>query len=87
MKKLLIGAAVGALLLPAAPALAQHFADDGHDHACMDESCTVFQLFQTPEAGATVQGYQGIETPKYGTWGFDLNGRDTSVSPGDSFMR
>ena len=50
MKKLLIGAAVGALLLPAAPALAQHFADDGHDHACVDEACTVFDLFQAPAA-------------------------------------
>src|SRR5690606_28188014 len=87
MKKLLIGAAVGALLVPAAPVMAQHFADDGHDHACVDEACTVFELFQAPEQGATVQGYQGIETPKYGTWGFDLNGRDTSVAPGDSFFR
>jgi putative endopeptidase len=87
MKKLLIGAAVGALLLPAAPALAQHFSDDGHDHACFDETCTVFELFQAPAGGAAVQGYQGIETPKYGTWGFDLAGRDTSVSAGDSFFR
>src|SRR5690606_19429831 len=87
MKKLLIGAAVGALLLPAAPALAQHFAADGHDHACVDEACTVFELFEMPQEGATVTGYQGTETPKYGTWGFDLNGRDTSVSPGDNFFR
>ena len=83
MKKLLIGAAVGALLLPASAALA----GDGHDHACVDEACTVFALFQAPAEGATVQGYQGIETPKYGTWGFNLAGRDTSVSPGDSFFR
>ena len=87
MKKLLIGAAVGALLLPAAPALAQHFAADGHDHACVDEACTVFELFQAPQAGATVSGYQGTETPRYGTWGFDLNGRDTSVAPGENFFR
>lgn len=87
MKKLLIGAAAGALLLPAAPAAAQHFADGGHDHACVDDACTVFELFQTPEAGAAVTGYQGVEAPKYGTWGFDLAGRDTSVSPGESFMR
>jgi putative endopeptidase len=87
MMKLLIGAAVGALLLPAAPVLAQNFFDDGHDHACVDESCTVFELFQTPQEGATVMGFQGVEAPKYGTWGFDLNGRDTSVNPGDSFFR
>ncbi|WP_426027118.1 M13 family metallopeptidase [Brevundimonas sp. TWP2-3-4b2] len=82
MKKLLIGAALGALLLPASLAAAQD-----HDHACVDESCTVFELFQTPAEGATVMGFQGTEAPKYGTWGFDLAGRDTSVNPGDSFMR
>ena len=82
MNKLLIGAALGALLLPASLAAAQD-----HDHACLDESCTVFELFQTPAEGATVMGFQGTEAPKYGTWGFDLAGRDTSVNPGDSFMR
>ena len=82
MKKLLIGAALGALLLPASLAAAQD-----HDHACLDESCTVFELFQTPAEGATVMGFQGTEAPKYGTWGFDLAGRDTTVNPGDSFMR
>ncbi|KRA28429.1 M13 family metallopeptidase [Brevundimonas sp. Root608] len=82
MKKLLIGAALGALLLPASTAAAQD-----HEHGCIDESCTVFELFQTPPEGATVLGYQGTEAPKYGTWGFDLAGRDTSVSPGDNFMR
>jgi putative endopeptidase len=86
MKKLLIGAALGALLLPASVAVAQVGGED-HGHACIDESCTVFELFQTPAEGATVLGYQGIEAPSYGTWGFDLNGRDTSVRPGDSFMR
>ena len=86
MKKLLIGAALGALLLPASMASAQ-VAGDGHDHGCVDEACTVFELFQTPADGATVLGYQGTEAPRYGTWGFDLAGRDTSVNPGDSFMR
>lgn len=82
MKKLLIGAAFGALLLPASVAAAQD-----HEHGCIDEGCTVYELFQTPAEGATVLGYQGTEAPKYGTWGFDLAGRDTSVNPGDSFMR
>ena len=86
MKKLLIGAAVGALLLPASVAFAQAGGED-HGHACMDESCTVYELFQTPDEGATVLGYQGTETPRYGTWGIDLAGRDTTVRPGDSFMR
>ncbi|GAA0639506.1 M13 family metallopeptidase [Brevundimonas lenta] len=85
MKKLLIGAAMGALLVPAM-AHAQSWTQ-GDEHACVDEACTVYELFQTPAEGATVLGYQGTEAPKYGTWGFDLNGRDTSVNPGDSFMR
>ena len=86
MKKLLIGAALGALLLPASVASAQVGGAD-HGHACIDESCTVFELFQTPAEGAAIPGYQGTVAPRYGTWGFDLNGRDTSVRPGDSFMR
>ena len=86
MKKLLIGAALGALLLPASMASAQ-VAGDNHDHGCLDESCTVYELFQTPPDGGTVLGYQGTVAPSYGTWGFDLAGRDTSVRPGDSFMR
>lgn len=82
MKKLLIGAAFGALLLPASVAAAQD-----HEHGCLDEGCTVYELFQTPAEGATILGYQGTVAPKYGTWGFDLAGRDTSVDPGESFMR
>ena len=29
----------------------------------------------------------GVATPHYGSWGFDLSGRDTSVKPGDDFFR
>ncbi|MDP2118105.1 MAG: M13-type metalloendopeptidase [Brevundimonas sp.] len=86
MKKLLIGAALGALLLPASVAIAQVGGED-HDHACMDEGCSVHALFQTPGEGAAVMGYQGTVAPSYGTWGFDLAGRDMSVRPGDDFMR
>ena len=50
MKKLLIGAALGALLLPASVASAQVGGAD-HGHACIDESCTVFELFQAPADG------------------------------------
>lgn len=82
MKKLLIGAALGALLLPASVSVAQD-----HDHGCIDEGCTLVELFQAPADGATVLGYQGTATPRYGTWGFDPTGRDTSVRPGDNFMR
>ena len=86
MKKLLIGAAVGALLLPAGVAAAQ----DSHDHACVDDTCTVVELFHgasAPEGGAATAGWKGTDAPKYGDWGFDLSGRDVSVAPGDSFFR
>jgi putative endopeptidase len=79
MKQLLVGAALGALLLPAA-ALAQ----DSHDHACVDDACTMVSLFQSAEGAS---GWQGVDAPSYGTWGFDLNGRDTSVRPGENFFR
>ncbi|AQR60706.1 peptidase M13 [Brevundimonas sp. LM2] len=80
MKRLLIGAAVGALLLPASAGLAQ-------DHDCIDEGCTVMTLFQTVPAVEGATGYQGIDAPRYGTWGFDTAGMDPSVAPGDDFMR
>ncbi|GLK49440.1 zinc metalloprotease [Brevundimonas intermedia] len=80
MKRLLIGAAVGALLLPAA-AFAQ---DVDHDHACIDETCSIVSLFSGEETAA---GWQGVDAPRYGTWGFDMAGRDTSVKPGDDFFR
>ena len=77
MKSLLIGAALGALLLPAAA-----FAQD-HDHGCIDEACTIQSIFQDGDAAFT--GYRSTETPHYGTWGFDAAGRDRSVLPGDNF--
>ena len=80
MKRLLIGAAVGALLLPASAAFAQ---DADHDHACIDETCSIVSLFSGEETAA---GWQGTTAPRYGTWGFDMAGRDTAVKPGDDFF-
>jgi len=85
MKRLLIGAAAAALLLPAQAAMAQSAHD--HEHTCIDEACTVFELFQRAPAAGGTSGYQGVEAPRYGTWGFDLAGRDTSVSAGENFFR
>ena len=82
MKKLLLGAAVSALLMPAAA-----WAGEAHDHTCIDEACSVFELFQTPVAQAGEKGWEGTVAPRYGTWGFDLTGRDMSVSAGDNFFR
>lgn len=83
MRRLLIGAAAAALLLPSVA-----FADGpDHDHACLDEACTVWSIFQTPAASVGAQGWQGIEAPRFGTWGFDTAGMDLSMAPGDNFMR
>lgn len=82
MKKLLLGAAVSALLMPSAA-----FAGEGHDHACIDDACEAVSLFQTPVAMAGDKGWEGTVAPRYGTWGFDLSGRDLSVKPGDNFFR
>ncbi len=68
MKTLLLGAAIGALLVPAAlvaPASAQEFSAQSDQHECVDDACTLVSLFQTTDAPAS--GYQGTTAPKYGT--------------------
>jgi len=44
---------------------------------------TLFPVAQAPVA----TGFTGVEAPSYGTWGFNLEGRDTTVNPGDSFFQ
>lgn len=82
MKKFLVGAAFAAFLLPAS---AQAHA--GHDHACLDDAYETVSLFSTPMAEAANGGWKGTDAPRYGTWGFDLSGRDTSVRAGEDFFR
>ena len=83
MKKFLVGAAFAALLIPASA----NAHSDSHDHACVTDSCEMVSLIEMPMAKASNGGWQGTEAPRYGTWGFDLNGRDTSVRPGENFFR
>ncbi|WP_396594739.1 M13 family metallopeptidase [Brevundimonas sp. R86498] len=82
MKRLLIGAALSAFLLPAAATQAKD-----HDHGCVDETCTIYSIFQDVPAIEGASGWRGVDAPRYGTWGFDPAGMDTSVAPGDDFMR
>ncbi len=81
MKKFWLCAAAAAALAAAAPAQA-------HDEnsPCIEPTCDLVALF--PFAGAS-EGGAGtvIEARRYGTWGFDTAGMDTSVKPGDSFFR
>lgn len=84
MKTSILMAASAIALAVASPALAQH-----DDRNCIDEACTMVSL-----VGLNGQGAQpstglihGTEAPSFGTWGFDMAGRDTSVAPGDDFNR
>ena len=80
MKRLLIGAASAALLIPATA-----LAHDPSDGACVDAGCTTTMISEGPEIGPN--GYEGIESPSYGEWGFDASGQDTTISPGDDFFQ
>ena len=77
-------AASALTVLLAGPAQAQQ-----DDHPCLDEQCTLVSIVGR-DGSATTQStglIQGTEAPSFGTWGFDMAGRDTSVNPGDDFYR
>jgi len=52
------------------------------DHTGADEA--LFVAADTPTAGDATPS---LESPRYGTWGFDVAGMDRSVKPGDDFYR
>ncbi|RZJ92534.1 MAG: peptidase M13, partial [Brevundimonas sp.] len=85
MKSLLIGGALAALLLPAA-ASAQTLSGD-HDHSCINATCTQVSIMDAFAESGEGGHWTGVEAPRFGTWGFDLAGRDLSVKPGDDFFR
>jgi len=74
-------------LLTAATLLALGFAAQAaaHDdvHACADDACTLRVLFQ--DAGPAGGG-DAIAATRYGSWGIDTAGMDTTVSPGADFF-
>jgi len=82
-KPILLAAGALAAVL-ASPAYAQV-----DDRVCLDQICqTVSILGLDGSAEAQATGLiQGTEAPSFGTWGFDMAGRDTSVAPGDDFYR
>ena len=77
LKKTLLTAATLVALGLAAPAIA-------HDaHACADSACTMQLLYAADDAA----GGGDVTAPvRYGTWGIDTAGMDTSVSPGEDFF-
>lgn len=82
MKRVWFGAAAtAALSLSAFGALAHE------QHVCLDDACVMQSLLPAPIEGAPAGDAASLESPRYGTWGFDLSGMDTSVKPGDDFYK
>ncbi|GAB1406639.1 M13 family metallopeptidase [Thermomonas brevis] len=73
-KKSFLGAAV-ALALAAGPALAHE--------SCADDACHARLLFAADAPGG---GEATTEAIRYGSWGIDVAGMDTTVKPGTDFF-
>ncbi len=73
-------AAVAALSLSAFGAQAHE------DHLCLDDACTTQALFAPASEGAAAD-LTSLDSPRYGAWGFDSSGMDTTVKPGDDFYK
>ncbi len=80
MKKAWFGAAAAVALSMSAYAAQAH-----EEHACVDDACTVQSLL--PQGSDAGGAEVSLESPRYGQWGFDLSGMDTSVKPGDDFYK
>jgi len=83
MKRVWFGACAAAALSISA------FGAQAHEqHACIDEACTMQSLMPAlAEGAAAADAPTSLESPRYGTWGFDITGMDTSVKPGDDFYK
>jgi putative endopeptidase len=69
--------AVALLIHPAARA----------DELCLDSDCTMYSLFEAGKEATAASATAPNAAKRYGTWGVDLEGMDTSVKPGDDFFR
>ena len=77
MKKTLLFAATAFALSLAAPAAMAH-------DACLDDACHTLSLFDSVDS--TGGGTAPIEAQRFGEWGIDTAGMDTSVRPGEDFF-
>ena len=77
MKKTLLSAATAFALSLAAPAVMAH-------DACMDDTCHTLSLFDSAESAGGSDA--PIEATRFGDWGIDTAGMDTSVKPGEDFF-
>lgn len=78
--KLLLATALAAvtLILPAPVSASDE---------CIDRDCTTIALFDTPKEASGAKPETPTAAQRYGTWGVDLAGMDTSIKPGDDFFR
>jgi putative endopeptidase len=56
------------------------------DARCIDRDCTMIALFDGEEASSSSEAAATV-APRYGEWGIDLEGMDTSVRPGTDYFR
>jgi len=80
-RKFLLSAAAAGTLALAANAQAHE------EHDCADQTCASELLFDAADVPAGGAEATSLESPRYGTWGFDLSGMDRSVKPGDDFFK
>ncbi len=81
-RKILLSAGAAAALMFAANGASAH-----EDHACTDEACDMELLFAAVDTPAGGEATASLNSPKFGTWGFDLSGMDRAVKPGDDFFK
>jgi len=81
MKRVWFAAAASAAL-----SLSAFGAQASDQHPCLNDACTLQSLLPALAEGATGEA-TSLESPRYGTWGFDIAGMDTSVKPGDDFYK
>ncbi|MFN3228395.1 MAG: M13 family metallopeptidase, partial [Asticcacaulis sp.] len=82
-KTLLAALLAGASLVGTNAALAD---DHGALRTCLDETCSKLSVHGLDALASPGSGpLTGTVAPKFGTWGFDLAGMDTSVKAGDNF--
>jgi putative endopeptidase len=70
----------------AAVALAGQAPAHDRNSPCLDPNCASVALFGSGAAEAG-DGDPATMAKRYGDWGFDASGMDTSVKPGDSFFQ
>jgi len=73
-------AAVAVAALGVGPTMAAPQASKGPHRVTTQKAAAAQPTGETPPSAAD------LASPKYGTWGFDVSGMDTSIKPGDDFF-